>query len=427
VARPAVHDASFGRAGISPIERLAALRRPLVPHFLLAFQSIPPAHSSHTWAYVCFIALVCVFLALDLGILNRKAHVISMKEAVRWSIIWITCGLAFSAIVYLAYENHWLGLGLDTPMYGAESSAGKHAVVNGTVGGFEAAKQYLAGYLVEKSLAMDNIFVIAIVFSYFGIPDKYQHRVLFWGIIGALLMRGAMIYLGAELVHRYTWILILFGLFLLLTALKMMLIKGSDDPSKNPAVRLARRYLNVTEFLDGSRFFTRRTLAPTYSKDPVSGEMKMDPPPPGTLAKRTHLTPLFLALVVVEFTDLVFAADSIPAVFAITPDPFIVFTSNIFAIMGLRSLYFCLAAAIGRFRLLKPALIVIMAFVGVKLMLMATPPYIDNIAGWVGLTVAEGKSIKIPTTWSLGVVLGVLMFGIVGSLLLPPKPAHKPT
>ncbi|MBI1190770.1 MAG: TerC/Alx family metal homeostasis membrane protein [Tepidisphaera sp.] len=381
----------------------------------------PTQTHSHTLAYAAFIALVCVFLALDLGVFHRKAHVVSMKEAIRWSFIWIACGLAFSGVVHQAYEHHWLGLGLDTPMYGAAAASGKHAVVNGEVGGLEAAKQYLAGYLVEKSLAMDNIFVIAIVFGYFGIPEKYQHRVLFWGIVGAIIMRGAMIYLGAELIHRFTWILIFFGLFLLFTAIKMAIIKGNDDPGKNPVVRLAKRVLPVTDFLDGPHFITRRTLAPTYSKDPGSGEMRRDPAPPGTLSATRHFTPLFLALLVVEFTDLIFAADSIPAVFAITPDPFIVFTSNIFAILGLRSLYFCLAAMIDRFRLLKPALIVIMAFVGVKLMLMATPPYLDDIGGWFGLKIAEGHPVKIPTVWSLGVVVFVLLGGIVGSLLLPPK------
>lgn len=387
---------------------------------LLAQTAATQPHS-HTLAYVLFIGLVCVFLALDLGVFHRDPHVVSMKEAVRWSIIWIVCGLLFSVFVYLGYERHWLSLGLDTPMYGASSAGGKHAVIMGEVGGLEAAKQYLTGYLVEKSLAMDNIFVIAIVFTYFGIPEKYQHRVLFWGIVGAIIMRGIMIYLGAELVHRFTWILIFFGLFLLFTAIKMALIKGNDDPSKNPAVRLAKRFLPVTDFLDGPQFITRRTLAPTYSKDPASGELVRDPAPAGTLSPRSHFTPLFLALLVVEFTDLIFAADSIPAVFAITPDPFIVFTSNIFAILGLRSLYFCLAAMITRFRLLKPALIIIMAFVGVKLMLMATPPYLDDIGAWFGLKIAEGHSIKIPTLWSLGVVVGVLTGGIVGSLLLPPK------
>lgn len=392
-----------------------------MPHFLLAFQSSPPAAVTHTWAYVVFVALVCVFLALDLGVFHKKAHAVSMKEAVRWSIVWVTCGLAFSVIVYAAYEHHWLGLGRDTAMYGADAVSGKHAVVKGTVEGFEAAKQYLAGYLVEKSLAMDNIFVIAVVFSYFGIPDKYQHRVLFWGIIGALLMRGAMIYLGAALVHRYTWLLIIFGAFLLISAIKLAFADGNNDPGRNPVVRIIGRHFPVTEFLDGPRFFTRLTAAPTYSKNPA-GELERDPTPPGAVGTATRLTPLFLALIVVEFTDLVFAADSIPAVFAITPDPFIVFTSNIFAIMGLRSLYFCLAAAISRFRLLKPALILIMAFVGVKLLLMSTPPYIDDIAGWVGLTVGEGKAIKIPTAWSLGVVLAVLVSGVVGSWFLPPKP-----
>ena len=185
------------------------------------------------WAYVGFIGLVFVFLALDLGVFHRDAHEVSMKESLAWSAVWLTCGLSFTGFVYFAYQHHWLGLGLETPQYAAG------AIVLGEVTGATAAIQYLTGYVVEKSLAMDNIFVIAMVFGFFAIPAKYQHRVLFWGIIGALIMRGGMIYLGAELIMRYTWILIVFGLFLLLTALKMALIDSHDDPGKNPVVKLA--------------------------------------------------------------------------------------------------------------------------------------------------------------------------------------------
>jgi tellurite resistance protein TerC len=259
---------------------------------------------------------------------------------------------------------------------------------------------------------MDNIFVIALIFSYFAVPAKYQHRVLFWGILGALLMRGGMIFLGAGLILRYQWILIVFGGFLLLTALKMALIKGHDDVSHNLAVRLCKRLFHVTEFYDGQWFFTRRTLKPTYSRD-ADGRDVMDPPPPGSLSPRRAVTPLFLALVLVEITDLVFAVDSIPAIFAITPDPFVVFTSNIFAILGLRALYFCLAALIRKFRFLKPALILILAFVGVKLLLLSVPPYLDVI----GLTKAD--PVKIDTTTSLIVVLGTLAAATVLSILFP--------
>jgi TerC family integral membrane protein len=177
------------------------------------------------WAYAIFIGLVLVFLALDLGVFHRHAHEVKMKEAITWSAIWLTLGVAFTGVVYLAYENHWLGLGLNTPIY--SKSPDQPLIVPGTVDGLEAAKQYLTGYVVEKSLAMDNIFVIAMIFSFFAIPAKYQHRVLFWGIIGALIMRGGMILLGGELIIRYQWILIVFGLFLILTAVKMAVIKSS--------------------------------------------------------------------------------------------------------------------------------------------------------------------------------------------------------
>jgi tellurite resistance protein TerC len=342
-----------------------------------------------------------------------------MKEAAAWSVVWLTCGLAFSAFVWKAYDAHWLGLGLDTPRYNTHELAGKvpeqPLIVSGEVTGAEAAKQYLVGYVVEKSLAMDNIFVIALIFAFFAVPAKYQHRVLFWGIIGALIMRGGMIGLGAGLILKYQWILIVFGGFLVLTALKMALIKGNDDPSQNFAVRLCKRFLPTVDFYDGQRFFTKRTLAPTYSKDPATGKQVQDPAPPGTLSARWAITPLFLALILVEVTDLVFAVDSIPAIFAITPDPFIVFTSNIFAILGLRALYFCLAALIAKFRFLKPALILILAFVGVKLLLLSAPPYLDAIG------MEPQKSIKIDTTLSLVIVLATLALATVLSVLIPSK------
>ncbi|MBL0927396.1 MAG: TerC family protein [Phycisphaerales bacterium] len=344
------------------------------------------------WAYGGFIALVLVFLALDLGVFHRDAHEVSFKEAVTWSVVWVACALLFAVFVFFAYENHWLGLGLDVPKLGA---AGQTETVPGSV----AVKQYLTGYVVEKSLSMDNVFVIALIFTYFSIPRKYQHRVLFWGIVGALVMRGVMIFVGAELVARFDWILIIFGAFLVLTAAKMALVEGEVDPAKNPVIRLMRKIMPVTDQLDGQHFITR-----------VNG--------------RRAATPLLLTLVMVEITDLIFAVDSIPAIFAITADPFIVFTSNIFAILGLRALYFCLAALIQKFRFLKPALVIILAFVGVKLLLLAVPPYIDELGGLFGAQWGPFKGIKIDTSVSLIVILGLLTAAVVASVLVKPK--HAP-
>lgn len=380
---------------------------------LLIAQAAVDANSANLkiWAYVGFIGLVILFLALDLGVFHRDAHEVSMKEALGWSVVWLTCGMAFTGFVYFAYQNHWLGLGLETAKYVGGD------IVLGQVDGATAAIQYLTGYVVEKSLAMDNIFVIAMIFGFFAIPAKYQHRVLFWGIIGALIMRGGMIFLGAELIMRYTWILIVFGLFLLLTAVKMAVIKSESDPRNNPLVKLAKHFFRTVDFFDGQKFFTRRTQAPTYRRDEATGLEVMEPAPAGTLAAKWALTPLFLALIMVEITDLVFAVDSIPAIFAITPDPFIVFTSNIFAILGLRALYFCLAALIAKFRYLKPALILILAFVGGKLLLLAGPPYLNDL----GLAVSEVKSIKIDPILSLGIVVLTLALATVLSIFVPGK------
>jgi tellurite resistance protein TerC len=372
--------------------------------------------SMKMWAYIGFIALVMVFLALDLGVFHREAHEVSMKESITWSCIWLACGVSFTTFIYYAYQYHWLGLGLETPVYVGGT------IVLGEVTGATAAIQYLTGYIVEKSLAMDNIFVIAMIFGYFAIPAKYQHRVLFWGIIGALIMRGGMIFLGGELIMRYTWILIVFGLFLIFTAVKMALITSHSDPGNNPVVKLAKRFFRTVSFYDGQKFFTRRTVAPTTIKDPKTGKDVYAPAEPGTLSARWAITPLFLALIMVEITDLVFAVDSIPAIFAITPDPFIVFTSNIFAILGLRALYFCLAALIAKFRFLKPALILILAFIGIKLLLLAAPPYFNDF----GLTAAEFKSIKIDPLVSLVIVLGTLFAATVMSILIPNKESQDP-
>ncbi|MDX2053179.1 MAG: TerC/Alx family metal homeostasis membrane protein [Polyangiaceae bacterium] len=379
-------------------------------------------------AHGLFLLMVVAFLALDLGVFHRDAHEVSMKEALTWSVIWVTLGLAFSLVVYAAYEGQWFSLGANTALYNPAANTDPAAplLITGTVSGFEAAKQYLTGYVVEKSLAMDNIFVIAILFGYFAVPAKYQHRVLFWGILGALVMRGAMIAVGGSLILQYQWVLIIFGLFLLLTAVKMVFAGEEKDPTNNPVVRLMKRIFPVTEFYDGQRFITKRTLAPTYSRDPNTGKEVQDPPPAGTLRARWAITPLLLVLVLVEITDLVFAVDSIPAIFAITPDPFIVFTSNVFAILGLRSLYFCLAALISKFRFLKPALILILAFVGVKLLLLSVPPYLDDMGAIFGVALEAGSAIKVSTTLSLSVVLGLLASAVIASILAPsPKEAKS--
>jgi tellurite resistance protein TerC len=371
-------------------------------------------------AYAGFIGLVLVFLALDLGVFHREAHEVSMKESIAWSIVWLSMGLAFSVFVYFAYSNQWLGLGAHTAMKNPDGDAvlaGAPMMIYGVVDGWTAMQHYLTGYVIEKSLAMDNIFVIAMIFGFFAIPGKYQHRVLFWGIVGALVMRGGMIWLGQELIMTYQWILIGFGLFLLLTALKMALIKSESDPSKNPIVKLVKRAFPVTDQFHGQKFFVR---VPQQELDDAKlpGHRVADLGDKSTLAAGAGvlaMTPLFLALIMVEITDLVFAVDSIPAIFAITPDPFIVFTSNIFAILGLRALYFCLAALIAQFRYLKPALIVILAFVGVKLLLFSVPPYLD----WVGLV--KQKPIKIEPWVSLVVVLAILAAGVIASVLFPSK------
>lgn len=329
------------------------------------------------WLYAGFIAVVLIFLTLDLGVFHRSAHAVSVKEAAVWSAVWVVCALVFNVFVYFAYEAHWLGVGLSVPIVG---QPGETMMVGGAI----AAEQFLTGYIIEKSLSVDNLFVIAVIFSYFAVPAKYQHRVLFWGILGALVLRGVMIALGAMLIARFGWITYVFGGFLILTAVKMAL--ASDEgvhPDRNIVVRFIRRMYPISSDYDGQRFFTRITGA-------------------DGIAHRAA-TPLLLVLVMIEFTDVIFAVDSIPAIFAITGDPFLVLTSNVFAILGMRSLYFLLANMLGKFRYLKPALVLILAFVGVKMLLMHT-------------------AYKIDTGVSLMVVVGLLGAGVAASLLAPVKP-----
>jgi len=371
------------------------------------------------WAYIAFIAIVIFFLAVDLGIFHREARGVAVKKALSWSVIWLACGLALSGFVYLSYENHWLGLGLDTPKYSTAEAmkAGAPLIEPGEVKGFDAAKQYAVGFIVEKSVSVRNVFVIALVFSFFSVPPRYQHRVLFWGVIGAPIMRGGMILLGAGLILNYQSILIIFGVLLILIALKMAFSKSEEDVSQNLILKLCKKLFRVTYFHDGEKFFTKRTVKPTYTKDAAGTEV-MDPAPATSLGTSWAITPLFLALILIEITDLVFAAESVPAIFAITPDPFIMLMGNFMAIVGLRALYFCLTSLIEKFRFLKQALMLILAFDGVKLLLLSVPPYL-NLLG-----MAKADPIKIDTTVSLLVVIGILTLATVLSVIFK-KPSKE--
>jgi tellurite resistance protein TerC len=303
------------------------------------------------WMWLVFLAIVAVLLAFDLGILHRGAREIGVRESLFLSAFYIVLGLGFGGFVW-----HQLGR--------------------------EPAVEYLTGFVVEKSLAMDNVFVIAMIFGYFAIPRAYQHRVLFWGILGVIVLRAIMIGVGAALVAEFAWVLYLFAAFLVATGVKMLLWREADtDLSSNPLLRLLRRRLRVTDSLDGRRFFVRR---------PASGHV----------APVWHATPLFLALVLIEVADVIFAVDSVPAIFAITTDPYLVYTSNIFAILGLRALYFALAAVLHRFAYLKQALAVLLIFIGGKIFL----------ADLLGLD-------KFPAAWSLGVTFAILAAGIVYSIV----------
>jgi tellurite resistance protein TerC len=311
-----------------------------------------------TWLWVGFILFVIAMLALDLGVFNRKAHVIGIREALGWTAFWVVLALCFNVAIYFMYEHQWCGIGVE---------------VGHPTGGQQAALDFLTGYVIEKSLSLDNIFVIALIFSYFGVPAIYQHRVLFWGILGALVMRGAMILAGAALIKRFDWIVYVFGGFLILTAVKMLVVRHDTiDPNRNPLVRFARKVYPVSANFEGPKFFTRMH---------------------GVRA----ITPLFLVLLVVESSDLMFAVDSIPAIFAVTHDPFLVFTSNVFAILGLRSLYFALAGMMGKFQYLKTSLVFVLAYVGVKMILSHHYP--------------------IPTPVSLAVIAGVIVVGVIASLV----------
>jgi len=305
--------------------------------------------SKPLWTWVAFVTAVGLLLAFDLGVLHRKSHAIGVRESLGLSAFYIAIGLGFGGIIFW-----WMG--------------------------GQAATEYLTGFVVEKSLAMDNIFVIAMIFSYFAIPPSYQHRVLVYGIIGVLVLRGIMIAAGSAIVTEFSWVLYVFAAFLVLTGIKMLFTGGKKhDVAQSPVVQFMTKRMNMTKELHGERFFVRQ--------------------PDGTGRMRLFITPLFAALVMVELADLIFAVDSIPAIFAITTDPYIVLTSNVFAILGLRALYFALAALVDRFVYLKYALAAVLIFIGSKIF----------VADMLGLA-------KIPPVVSLSVTLGILAVGIVGSL-----------
>ncbi|MFM1769579.1 MAG: hypothetical protein RJA22_2108 [Verrucomicrobiota bacterium] len=304
------------------------------------------------WLWVGFNLFILAMLALDLGVFHRKSHTVTLRESLTWTAVWITLALAFNAGVW-----HY--------------------------GGSQKGLEFFTGYLIEKSLSVDNVFVFALLFSYFGVPAQYQHKVLFWGILGALVMRAIMIAAGAALINHFSWIIYIFGAFLILTGIKMI-VKSSETihPERNPVARWFRRLMPVTSDYRGDRFFVREN------------GVRM-------------ATPLFVVLLLVEVTDLIFAVDSIPAIFAVTTDSFIVYTSNVFAILGLRSLYFALAGVMDKFHYLKIGLGVVLAFVGTKMVLAHT--------AW-----------KIPTLASLVVVAGILATSVIASLLRP-RPERPPT
>ena len=319
------------------------------------------------WAWIVFYVLVFVMLIADLKMFGKKGqHEVKVKEALQMTAVWIGVSLLFCVAIYFWYPHD----------------------------SHEKAMEFLAGYLIEKSLSMDNLFVFLMLFSFFGIERKYQHEVLFWGICGALVLRSIFIFAGAAMVERFEWILGLFGIFLLYTGAKMFSHddNGQTDPSQNIIVRWFKKLFPVTDQLHGEKFFI---------KDQTSKYLA---------------TPLFVTLLVIETTDVAFAVDSIPAVFSVSRDPFIVLTSNIFAILGLRALYFALAAVAGYFKYLKYGLGIILIFVGVK-MLLAMNDYINPVLATLGIS-WNMPHIEVPTTWSLAIIFGVLVISMGASYLV---------
>lgn len=315
------------------------------------------------WVWVAFVGAVLLFLGLDLGVFHRSAHEVRMREALTWVAIWISAALLFGTGIYFFWD---------------------HLVSDSKYNNLEAATAFLAGYLVEWSLSVDNIFVFLVVFAYFYVPPKYQHRVLFWGILGALVFRALFIALGAVVLERFLWTMILFGLFLVATGIKMLWAHGKTvDPGRNPVVRAFRKVMPATDQYHEDRFFIRE-------------------------GGRLLATPLFIALVVVEFTDILFAVDSVPAIFAITREPFLVFTSNVFAILGLRALFFAVAGLMRLFQYLHYGLAIILMFVGVKMLY----GYAAEVNEWQ----------KFPVVISLAFIVGVLGLSVLLSVLKPARP-----
>jgi len=297
--------------------------------------------------WVGFHILIFTILAIDLGIFNRKEHKVPVKEAITWSAVWITIALLFDLFIYFEF-------------------------------GKDKALEFLTGYVIEYSLSVDNIFVFILIFTYFAVPEKYQHKVLFWGILGAIVMRGIFIFAGVALINRFHWIILIFGGFLVFTGFKMLVQKDAQvDPERNPVVKFFRKFLPVSDELHGSKLFIRKN-------------------------RRTFATPLFLVLLIIESSDLIFAVDSIPAVLAISKETFIVYTSNIFAILGLRSLYFAVAGIMGYFRFLKVGLALVLSFVGLKML-------------------ASYFSFEIPILLSLTVIISILFFSILASIVIKEK------
>ena len=303
------------------------------------------------WLWVGFNLFVLAMLALDLGVFHRKSHAVSGKEALTWSLVWISLSLVFNAIIYFFWDR---------------------MMPQSSYTNMEAALAFFTGYLIEKSLSVDNIFVFILIFSFFGVPAAYQHRVLFWGILGALLMRGALIAVGAALLEQFHWIIYLFGAFLIFTGIRMARHQEEEiHPDQNPVVKLFRKIMPVTENFEKDKFFIRR-------------------------AGKIVATPLFLILLIVESTDLVFAVDSIPAIFAVTREPFIVYTSNVFAILGLRALYFLLANVMDKFQYLKLGLSAVLTFIGIKMVIV--------------------DLYHIPVGLSLAIVASILTIAVLASL-----------
>ncbi|MBI2602494.1 MAG: TerC/Alx family metal homeostasis membrane protein [Deltaproteobacteria bacterium] len=331
-----------------------------------------------------------MILALDLGVFHRKVHRISLREALVWSVVWTLLGLLFTVFIYFAYDYHWFELGLTIDNIDGQFSNGSSAAV-----------KYLTGYILERSLSIDNIFVIAIVFRSLATPAIYQHRVLFWGILGALVLRGVMIAIGVELISRYHWILYVFGFFLIITAVKMLVIKEHNDPTQNKLIKWLKHIAPFTDRYHGQYFVVRAGSKRSHLAQTPGGSVEVDLAVEKAKAGTWMLTPLALVLALVEIMDVVFAVDSIPAIFAITADPFLVFTSNVLAIFGLRALYFALAGLIDKFRYLKISLAFILALVGLK---MVFSKHLKD---------ALGFDLNL---YLLSIIILILAFGILASL-----------